>query len=415
MVKKIVKVGIIGLGCRGRSLLNTVLCCGEAKVVAICDLSEKYLSLSQDLIKKQYGYNVKEYQNYKDMLSDNNVEAIIIATSWNKHVDMAVETMRCGKYVAVEVAGGYDIEDCWKLVRTYEETTTPIMFLENCCYDKFELLATSLERSGKLGKVIYCHGAYSHDLREEILGGNINYHYRLKNYIMRNCENYPTHELGPISKLLKINRGNKFISLTSVATMPGIGLREFASSDRNPDKTLQNQLFLQGDVVVTTITCAGGEVITLKLNTTLPCTYSREFMVQGTKGYCQADTNIVALEDKMNMHEFYDGIRTTEKYLNCANEYNEFLPDIWKNITEKEQELGHGGMDYLELKSFFEAIINGKEMPIDVYDMAAWMAITPLSEQSISHGGMPQAIPDFTRGQWMYRANLDVVDFPSVK
>jgi hypothetical protein len=47
--------------------------------------------------------------------------------------------------------------------------------------------------------------------------------------------------------------------------------------------------------------------------------------------------------------------------------------------------------------------------------MAAWMVITPLSEQSIAHGGMPQAIPDFTRGQWMYREPKDVVSLPKVE
>ena len=71
-------------------------------------------------------------------------------------------------------------------------------------------------------------------------------------------------------------------------------------------------------------------------------------------------------------------------------------------------------MDYLEIKAFFEAIINGEEMPIDVYDMAAWMSITPLSEQSVAHGGMPQAIPDFTRGKWMLRERKDVTAFPVV-
>ncbi len=54
-------------------------------------------------------------------------------------------------------------------------------------------------------------------------------------------------------------------------------------------------------------------------------------------------------------------------------------------------------------------------MPIDVYDMAAWMSITPLSEQSVAHGGMPQAIPDFTRGKWILREPKDVVSFPNVE
>ena len=85
------------------------------------------------------------------------------------------------------------------------------------------------------------------------------------------------------------------------------------------------------------------------------------------------------------------------------------------NITKEEMELGHGGMDYLVVKAFLNAILNDEEMPIDVYDMAAWMAITPLSEQSIAHGGMPQAIPDFTRGRWILREPKDVLDLPKVE
>ena len=168
-------------------------------------------------------------------------------------------------------------------------------------------------------------------------------------------------------------------------------------------------------MVVTNIICAGGEVITLRLDTTLPRTYSREFTLHGTKGYCQQDTDMVMLESKLNMHEFFEADKTNKKYMGNAEEYKEYLPDVWKNITDEERELGHGGMDFIEFKVFFDAILNKKEMPIDVYDMAAWMSITPLSEQSILTGGTPQPIPDFTRGKWLLRKPLDVVELPKVE
>ena len=205
------------------------------------------------------------------------------------------------------------------------------------------------------------------------------------------------------------------LSLTSVATKSGVGLETYAQSDKNPDPSLKDTAFAQGDIVVTNITCAGGEVITLRLDTTLPRTYSREFVVRGTKGFCNQDANMVMLESDKNMHKYFDPAKTVATYLNCAEEYSEYLPDEWRNITAEEKELGHGGMDYLELKAFFKAIINNEEMPIDVYDMAAWMVITPLSEQSVAHGGMPQAIPDFTRGGWILREPKDVVKFPKVE
>ena len=71
---------------------------------------------------------------------------------------------------------------------------------------------------------------------------------------------------------------------------------------------------------------------------------------------------------------------------------------------------GHGGMDFIMLKHFIECIKYNKPMPIDVYDAAAWMVITPLSEASIKAGGAPQAIPDFTKGEYKNRPSFDVID-----
>ena len=411
-----VRVGLIGLGNRGYSLIGNILACEEGEIVAVCDVYEDRIENAVKSVKEKRGNEPKTYKDYHDLINDENVDAVVIASSWDEHTRMAVASMRAGKYTAVEVAGAYDLEDCWQLVRTYEETKTPIMLLENCCFDRFELLCTSLARNDRLGRVMYCHGSYAHELRDEILGGNVRRHYRLRNYMYRNCENYPTHELGPIAKLLNINRGNKMLALTSVATKSGVGLELATMDERCPDPDLQGKPFAQGDIVVTTITCANGEVITLRLDTSLPRAYSREFTVRSTKGICSQDADMILLESKkINMHELWDPSKVTEKYLHNSNEYEEYLPDFWRNATERELALGHGGIDFFQFKAFFKAILNGEEMPIDVYDMAAWMAITPLSEQSIAHGGMPQAIPDFTRGKWILRESKDVVELPRVE
>ncbi|MBO4262732.1 MAG: Gfo/Idh/MocA family oxidoreductase, partial [Clostridia bacterium] len=374
-----VKTGIIGLGQRGYGLLSPILAIDEAEVVALCDVYEDRRIRARDLVREKRGESADPvlYEDYRDLLKDKNVEAVLIATSWDEHTRMAVDSMRAGKYTALEVSGAYDIEDCWQLVRTYEETKTPIMFMENCCFDRFELLCTSLARAGKFGKIMYCHGAYAHELRDEILGGNVNRHYRLVNYMHRNCENYPTHELGPIAKILGINRGNKMLTVSAVAT-DSVGLELATDSSLNPDPSLKGAKFKQGDIVLTTIKCAGGEVISIRLDTTLPRGYSREFTVRGTKGLAVQDANLVRFESDGSMHDLWDAAAITKKYIDTAENYKDYLPDIWKNITEEELQLGHGGMDYLEFKTFFNAVINGKEMPIDIYDAAAWMAITPL-------------------------------------
>ena len=407
-----IKVGIVGLGQRGRDLTKTVLCCEEVEVVALCELYEDRLANIGKLVTDRQGKAPTLYEKYEDMLADERVGTVLICSSWDEHIRMAIQSMRAGKITAMEIGCAYDVEECWELVRAYEETKVPFMMLENCCFDRFELLTTGLARAGRLGEIAYCHGAYRHDLREEVLGGYVNRHYRLDNYKKRNCENYPTHELGPIAKLLDINRGNRMLTLSSFASK-SVGLHAFSCCEKNPDKSLVGQTFAQGDVITTTITCANGELITLTLNTTLPTYYSRELTVHGTKGMCMQETNTVFLDGEEKKEEWEEPFKVAQRMFNNAGKYEqEYLVKEWTGITDEERELGHGGMDYIMLKRLFKAILNGEEMPIDVYDAAAWLCISALSEQSIAQGGAVQAIPDFTRGKWIKRNRLDVLMLP---
>ena len=402
---KKIKMGIIGLGKRGRSLSKTIMSTDDAQIVAVCDVYEDRVDEVFNIVKEKSGVEPKKYYDYKDLLRDSEVEAVLVSCAWEGHCEIAAAALYAGKITAMEVGGAYSIDECWELVRAYEATGTPFMFMENCCFDKFELLTTALVRAGKLGTVVHCHGAYSHDLRDEISGGRVNRHYRLRNYKLRNCENYPTHELGPIAKILNINRGNRLVSLVSIASKSA-GLREFVCTDQNPDPTLAGTEFKQGDIISTIITCAGGETVTLTLDTTLPKYYSREFTVRGTKGLCNQEAEMVAIEGECNTHEYLENCRNTDKY-------SDYLPSVWRDITEEAMNAGHGGMDYIEFKAFFSAIKEGREMPLDVYDAASWMCITALSEASVSQGGLPQAIPDFTSGKWTVRAPADVMELPN--
>ena len=345
-----VKTAVIGLGCRGSLLASIIADMEEAAIVRVCDLYEDRQADAAAMIEKKCGKRPKTCTDYHEVLQDPDVEAVIVAASWEAHVSIANDCMRAGKITALEVGGAYSIEDCRSLVQTYEQCKTPFMFLENCCYGKFELLSTALARRGMLGEIVHCHGAYGHDLRTEVLGGKVNRHYRLKNYLTRNCENYPTHELGPIARLLGINRGNRMCRLVSVASRAA-GLTDFSFSPRNPDPTLAGQTFAQGDIVNTLITCEDGTTISLKLDTTLPRYYSREFTVRGTKGCCLQDIDAVLLDDE-GLEEFFEPLDSVKKYLGNAAQFAEYLPDIWKNVEKDRLRCGHGGMDYLMLGEF---------------------------------------------------------------
>lgn len=404
------RLGIVGLGSRGYSMIKDVLLhFSDIDIVAVCDFYEDRNEKAVSLIKEQRGYEPFSTVNYHELLALDNVEAVYIPCSWEYHIEVAIAALKAGKATAVEVGGAYSIDELNRLVRTQEETGTPFMLMENCCFNKQEILATSVARSGKLGEIVHCSGSYSHDLRAEITGGNINRHYRLRNYLNRNTENYPTHELGPIAKLLNINRGNRMVSLVSVASKAA-GLEQYVKDHpelAEKDPTLANARFKQGDIVHTIITCQNGETIMLKLDTTLPRSYSREFTVRGTKGSYYMDTNSFFIDGQ---NEYWEPVDYVKNCTDNATEYeNEFLPDVWKNMSEDSKKYGHGGMDAVMFREFIECLREGKEMPIDVYDAAAWMCISVLSAQSIEMGGSPQSIPDFTDGKWLVRPPKDVL------
>ncbi|MBR5508161.1 MAG: Gfo/Idh/MocA family oxidoreductase [Clostridia bacterium] len=399
----------IGCGSRGVGMIPALAETNGAEIVALCDVYEDRVEEMAQKIEKISGTKPTCYTDSEKAFC-HDVDAVFICSSWETHIPFALKAMEMGIITLVEVGGAYSVDDCHRLVETYERTKTPIMMLENCCYNKTELMATAMVRDGLFGDIIHCEGEYAHDLRQEITKGEENRHYRLRNYINRNCENYPTHELGPIAKVLNINRGNRMVSLVSVASKAA-GLEAYINSREIENKKLIGQKFNQGDVVTTVIKCAGGETITLKLDTTLPRHYSRNFTLHGTKGLYEQNHNLVFFD---GMEEIFDTAEFYEKYMNNSKEYEEkYLCDQWKGITKEEIEAGHGGMDVVMLKDAVDCILNGREFPIDVYDMAAWMVITPLSEISIAQGGHPIEIPDFTHGSWIQRNPLDVVKLPS--
>lgn len=112
------------------------------------------------------------------------------------------------------------------------------------------------------------------------------------------------------------------------------------------------------------------------------------------------DNGSLYLEGEEHARDHFDW----KKHWGNVEEYREkYEHPMWKKYLKEGIKSGHDGMDWLVFCDFVESIRNKTEVPIDVYDMAAWMCITPLSEQSIAMGGHPVAIPDFTNGAWMHR------------
>ncbi|MBP1992750.1 Gfo/Idh/MocA family protein [Paenibacillus eucommiae] len=403
-VQRKVRLGVIGLGERGRGLVSNLLSMDDVEVAAVCDSSEDRLQMTMELAEAADRQKPEGYRDYKALLERDDVEGVIISTGWTSHVEIAIAAMKAGKYVGSEVGGAASLDECLELVRTSEATGVPCMLLENCCYGREEMTLFNMVRKGLFGQLVHCQGGYEHDLREEIAKEGENRF--IDHYVKRNADTYPTHGLGPVAKYLGINRGNQFLTLSSMASKSR-GLKRWMEHNLDKEHPLREREITQGDIVTTMIKCANGETILLVLDTTLPRPYSRNGRVQGTNGIWIENNQSIYIEGKSAHHAW-------EPFDNYRSEYEH---PLWKEFIQDGVQGGHGGMDYLCLRAFVESIQLRIEPPIDVYDMAAWMAVTVLSEQSIALGGHPVSFPDFTKGKWTRRSqapsskySLDQID-----
>ena len=417
--KNKIRIGIIAVGLRGQLHLEEILKRNDVEVTALADPDTMMMKMAQALVKKYEKKAPAEYTNgnedYKNLLKRDDVDAVFIASPWEWHVPQAVDAMKAGKPVALEVCGAIKLQDCWDIINTHEQTKVPIMPLENVCYRRDIMAVHNMVKQGLFGEILHLQGGYQHDLRGVLFNDGVTPYssgaefgakgyseakWRTQHYINRNGENYPTHGLGPVSTMIDINRGNRLTALSSVATKSK-GLNKYIKNHPKggPNHPNANIKFKQGDIVTTQLQTANGETIILSLDTCNPRPYNLGFRVQGTSGIWQDhhggefDKGMIHLDGISEKHTWDN----TEKLMQ-SNDHK-----LWKKFEASAKESGHGGMDFFVDNAFIECLKRKDAFPLDAYDLATWYAITPLSEKSIKEGGTLQKVPDFTRGKWKTR------------
>lgn len=409
-----VRVGIIGVGLRGQSHLELALRRKDVDVVAICDIDERMLQMSADLIKRFNKPAPKIFKGdlyaWRKLLELKEIDGVIIATPWEWHAPMCIESLDAGKYTGTEVCLGITLEDHWNVVKACERNKGHLMMLENVCYRRDVMAVLNMVRQGIFGELIHMQAGYQHDLRnvkfnngKNALGGGVEFgekgfseaRWRTHHSVYRNGDLYPTHGIGPVAEMLAINKGNRFLSLNSFSSKSR-GLHNHILEKGGADHPNAKVQFKLGDVVTTQIRCANGETVLLQHDTNLPRPYSLGFRVQGTKGLRMDVNHSIYLEGTSPKHDQWEDAKSyLEKYDH----------PLWKRWSMETEGAGHGGMDFFVLHAFIESIKRRTKTPMDIYDAAAWSAITPLSETSIELGNQTIEFPDFTSGQWMFKKN----------
>ena len=397
-----VRMGFVGVGMQGSSHVRNFLRIAGVEIRAICDIIPEKVERMQKWVTeagqpKPAGYSRGE-TDFKRMCEQEDLDLVFTATPWRWHVPVCVSAMENGKHAATEVPAAVTIDECWQLVETAEKTELHCVMMENCCYNRPEMMIQNMVRQGVFGELMHAECGYLHDLRNHKLGGLYEGDWRVKHSIERDGNLYPTHGLGPVAQCMNINRGNKFEYLVSMSSKAR-GLNLYAVDKLGPDHEYSRVKYALGDVNVSLIKTHDDCTITLVHDTNLPRPYSRINLIQGTQAITQGYPNRIHIEGRSRPHRWED----LDDYL------GEYDHPLWKNVGEKARGAGHGGMDYLEDYRLIQALRTGTPTDMDVYDAASWSVVSGLTEISVANKSRAVDFPDFTRGLWEDREPLGII------
>jgi glycosyl hydrolase family 109/GFO/IDH/MocA oxidoreductase family protein len=392
-----VRLGIIGVGGRGYSLLQDLLAIEKVEVKAICDLVSEKVARAQKAVRdagqtEPVGFSKDEWDF--ENLTELELDIVYIAAPWTWHVPMALRAMKNGKHAAVEVPACTTLQECWDLVETSESTRKHCVILENCCYGSTEMMVLGMVRDGLFGEITHGEAAYLHDLRSILTSGEGEGLWRRFPHMQRNGNLYPTHGLGPVAHYMDIHRGDRFDYMVSVSSSEA-SLSEYVKVNFPDGDPKRAEKYICGDMNTSIIKTQRGRTILLQHDVVNPRPYSRLNSISGTKGmFADYPPRVFVDGPKKEDWETIDAFR--DKYEH----------PLWKITGELARKMGgHGGMDYIMNYRLMDCLKRGLVPDIKVYDAAAWSAPTPLSETSVAQNGAPQKFPDFTRGKWDGHSN----------
>lgn len=398
-----VRVGFIGMGMRGIGAIERFVHIPGTKVVALCDVTKSRVEKAQDILKKNNRPQAVSYVGedaWKALCNRDDIDLVYIVTDWKSHAPMSIYAMEHGKHVAVEVPGAMTLDEIWSVVDTAEKTQKHCMMLENCVYDFFEMTTLNMAQHGLFGEILHAEGAYIHNLERFWTAYWDNW--RLKYNQAHRGDLYPTHGIGPVCQALNIHRGDRMKTLVSMDTkaVNGPAILEQITGEKVSD-------FQNGDHTMTIIRTENGKTIQIQHNVMTPRPYSRMYQLTGTKGFANKypisgyvlNSDRAVKDGAVNYEDLNAHGWVSEEVKNKLME--QYKHPIVKDLEAQAKKVGgHGGMDFIMDYRLVYCLRNGLPLDMDVYDLAEWSCLIPLSNLSIKNGNAPVEVPDFTRGSW---------------
>jgi len=150
-------LGWIGVGTRGHYLLERLYkgVPQPYQVVAICDAFEGYLGRGKDRIQTMGGNAPKIYGDYRELLRDPSVDAVVIATPEHLHHSMTLAAIRAGKHIYIEKPLAHTIEEGAEILKAARKYEKVIQVGTQNRSNSLYIKAKEMVREGMVGEVHY--------------------------------------------------------------------------------------------------------------------------------------------------------------------------------------------------------------------------------------------------------------------
>ena len=156
---EVVKVGYVGIGHQGSGHVNNLLKIPGCQVTAVCDIRPGQTNWAKKRITDAgqpepavYGKDDRDFQR---MCEQEDLDLVYNAAPWRWHTPICLAAMKNGKHAASEVNIALTVEDCWKLVEASEKYRKHCAMMENCCYDRMEMIVLNMIRQGLFGDIMH--------------------------------------------------------------------------------------------------------------------------------------------------------------------------------------------------------------------------------------------------------------------
>ena len=366
---KTIKIGLFGVGSRGKSFYDNILAC-NGEIVAVCDFNEEYLQRAKNTL----GKDLATYLAFDDFIAHEGLEAVVISNYFHEHAPYAIKALERNIHVLCECSSNGTMAEGVALVRACEKSDAFFMIAENYPFAKNTTELRRVYKSGVLGKALFCEGEYNHPLDPTDFMGVKNlcptskhWRYRLPRAY------YVTHSLAPL--MLATGAVPRRVSCMPVVC-PGPSDMVNTLTKGVAEKAAIITVLNHDRSVFRVTGCAAFG------------THESSYRICGEYG--QIETLRDGTERVMLT---FDPWCTPEGRTSASI----YTPDWDKSVKKLAEKAGHGGGDFFTVREFFACIRENRRPEMDEYFATAMASVGILAHRSMLEGGVPYDVPDFRK------------------